>query len=181
MKILPIQNQKMQNQNNRPVMFCGLKSVVAGRSMREDNQFIALALRLTKRDLSDFKPILEAFPNQKLENDVLHISVMGFDGNYDSPYDISINHIDTFGTDKLTTKFTIKIKALLDRIYRSKKIDTPVKGSDEADKMIKALMGDFNLDEISIDKYGIKSVAEDLEELMPATGEETSYIYPYNF
>lgn len=191
MKILSIPNQKMQkmqkmqNSNTRPVAFGGFKSVVAGRSMREDNQLIALALRLTGRDLREWQGVLKDFSNPKLEGDMLHISVAGYNGNPDSPYGVMINHIDTDGNDKFTKKIIRKIQILLDRIGRARRMDIPENGSEEAEKMYKALMGDrtweFNSDEICLSEDKIKSVTYELEELMPATGEETSFMYPDPF
>lgn len=182
MKVVSISNQ---NSNNRPIAFGGFRSVVAGRSMREDHQLISLALRLTGKDLREWQKVSKDFSNPKLENDVVQISVVGFDGNDDSPYTILINNIDTYGTDKLTKKVITKIQILLDRIGRARRIDIPENGSEEAEKMRKALIGDrtweFNPDEICLSEDKIKSVTYELEELMPATGEETSYMYPCNF
>jgi hypothetical protein len=183
MKILSIPNQ---NSNNRPVAFGGFKSLVAGRSMREDNQFIALALRLTKRDLRDFQTVFRAFPNKKLDNDILHISVTGFDGNIDSPHAICINHNDTYGTDRLLPRFTRKILELLSRVTRARKIVTPIKDSEEAGTMMKALMGDtgytFNEDEIKTWDIDIHSVACTLEDIInksaPSDGTQPLWYTP---
>lgn len=175
----------MQNQNNRPIAFGGFKSVVAGRSMREDNQFIALALRLTGKDLRDFEPVLKDFSNPKLENDVVQISVAGYNGNSDSPYGFCINHINIDDSNKFTTLINKKIHDLLERIWSAKKIDLPAKDSEEAEKMKKALVGGrtyiFNADEICSDEHGIKGIAEELDELAPATGKENSFVHHIEF
>lgn len=167
MKILSIPNQNLKN---RAIAFGGFKSVIAGESYREDNHFIALALRLTKDDLQSFKDILKTFPNPKQESDVLHISVAGFDGNFDSPYSIYINHNDTYGTNMLTSKFTGKIIGLLSRIYGARKIDFPIKNSEEETKMLKTLIGDsgytFNQDELGISHMRVQRVSSSLSDII---------------
>ena len=163
MKMTPVLNRQVENTS---ISFGGFKSVVAGTSYRQDNNFIALALRLTGEDLKIFREVLNTFPNKELEEDVLHISVAGYEVDSDSPFGVYINHQDVFESENVQAVFVASLDRIVDllaRISIKKKIDTPIKTSPEEEEMLKALVGNtgytFNEGEVAQHNSDIKSVA----------------------
>lgn len=175
MKIIPGFNP--QTKISSP-SFEGYKSLVARESYREYNNFIGLALKLTGKDLKDFQKILKTFPDEKLDKDVLSINVRGFNGNFDSPFGIYINHHDVIyeskENNKVFAKSLGKITNLLARVSVDEKINMPINKSPEEEKMMKALLGDcgYTFDEEELTgrrKNTINSVAESLRDIIEET------------
>lgn len=176
MKIISGFNPQAKNSS---LSFEGYKSLVARESYREYNNFIGLALKLTGKDLKNFQKILKTFPNEKLDKDILSINVQGFNGNFDSPFGICINHHDIIYESKENNKVFAeslgKITNLLARVYGDEKVNTPINKSPEEEKMMKALLGDcgytFDEEEKSSGRWKntINSVAESLRYIIEET------------
>lgn len=162
MKILPIQNQ-----NNRPVAFGDLKSVVAGETFRDGGHYIAVALRLTGKDLEDFQDVLKFFPCIQPEKEVIHISANRYlydEEMDDSRYNIFLNGKGFTWADNIfdmltnpkkipvLKKIKDKVDTLLARLYINKEFDMPKKNSNERKKMLKILAPQGQLQELEISK-----------------------------
>lgn len=166
MKILSIPNQKSQNQNNRPVAFGGFKSVVVAGDSMDIGRFMAVALRLTEKDLTNFQDVLSAFPTPKPGADVLSIRAESHIGDAtEDVYQVLVNGHDFFNTmekdnsggelvldfGKLTrqSEFKEKLKQLLARLLRERKLDL-ANTQAQKEQMLQSLSGEQALSENEI-------------------------------
>lgn len=164
MKILSIQNRN-QNQNNRPIAFGDLKSVIAGEAIRDGEHYIALALKATGKDLEDLRAVLKHFPYPQ-QKDVLHISATGhyYEAEQDSfdRYNMFVNGKGFSWSDNIFEMFENpekidglknikdKVYALLERLFGNEKFEMPKKKSDERSKMLRILAPQGQLQESKI-------------------------------
>lgn len=194
MKILSIQNHKMQkmqslqNSNTRPVAFGGFRSVVVAGDSMDVGRFMAVALRLTEKDLTDFQDVLKEFRNPNLDADVLSIRAETHIGDAtEDVYQVLVNGHDFFNTagvensdgelvldfGKFTrqSEFKEKLKELLAKLRGAKNLDVP-KGKAEKTKMIQALSGAQTLsqDEFITDKSLRNDILERLHNLLDEDG-----------
>lgn len=194
MKILSIQNQKMQkmqklqNSNSRPVVFGGFKSVVVAGDSMDVGRFMAVALKLTEKDLTDFQDVLKEFPNPKLDADVLSISAESHIGDAtEDVYQVFVNGHDFFKTietnhsdgelvldfGKLTriSEFKEKLKQLLARLLRERKLDL-ANTQAQKEQMLQALSGEQALrkDEIITNEGLRNSILERLYNVINDDG-----------
>lgn len=152
MKILSIQNQKLQNSNNRPINFSGFKSVVVAGDSIDIGRFMAVALKLTDEDLVGFRDMLKEFRNPRLDADVLSIRAECYAGDAtEDVYHVFVNGHDFFDSNKELglwmqgkssnrAGFKEKLKELLARLRGEKNLDVPKKKA-EKEKMLQALSG----------------------------------------
>lgn len=187
MKILSIQNQKMQNSNNRLIAFGGFRSVVAAETFY-DGHIMAVACRLTGKDLEDFQGILKAFPNPKQESDVLTITADRWVGDNETgyTYKILINGNENTGSQGLYGLFypnhvfgqvKNKIIGLLRRISCERPLDIPKQGTEERQKMLQFLSPDkkFKDFEIALNETYTRDTASSIELLMERNNESLPY------
>lgn len=184
MKILQVQNQKMQNSNNRPINFGGFRSFVSAADPKDTKRFMAIAVRLTEEDFKQFHGLLKEFHNPKLDKDVLSIRAEVFAGDeHEDDYKVLINGHDLFdphkdlmlmlkGKPSKTERFVNQLKTLLERITAEKKLDKPKK-ADEKKKMLQALSGENELkqDEIVTRKDSMTNILDLLHSIISNEGK----------
>lgn len=185
MKILSISNQ---NSNNCPISFGGFKSVVVAGDSRDIGRFMAVALKLTKEDLTGLQDVLKEFPNPKLNADVLSISAESHLGDaMEDVYQVFVNGHDFFNTiekdnsdgelvldfGKLSrmSEFKEKLKQLLERLLGERKLDL-AKTQAEKKQMLQALSGKRPLsqDEVITNKSLRKDILERLHTVISEDG-----------
>lgn len=175
--------QNLQNSNSRPVAFGGFRSVVAAETSM-DGHIMAVACRLTGKDLEDFQRILKAFPNPKQESDVLTIAADRWCGDDETgyTYKILINGTENtsaqglygfFHPEHVFGQVKKMIIDLLHRISVERPLDTPKQNSEERQKMLQFLSPDrkFKDFEIASNERNTSQIASFIELLMRRNNE----------
>lgn len=108
MKVISANNQQSQN---RPVAFKKLEQIMVGKSNRNGN-IVSMVFRLTGTDFKNQRAVLEAFRHPDLPQDMLQISVRGYDGQASTIPTISVNHQDVYGSGLKDTRFSESISTL---------------------------------------------------------------------
>lgn len=169
MKILTIQNQKMQNlqnSNNLPVAFGDLRGLVAGDSNILGKRTAALAFKLTEKDFPRNGHLSrEVFARDGIDSDVLQIGVKGFEGISGTQHVVCVNHQDVLGPGLLSSTLVEALNplnAILRRIQKGVKgIYMP--GSLFEKRRMQGFLqgnGNFKFEETELDDPGkIQSVA----------------------